>query len=673
MDNEKYGIELELITSKFNQQMQQTKNAFKSLENTQIDMSRSSNADILARKIKLAEQEAKRLESAYQEANNALQRQLNYLEEIAFKSNIMRNYSPQQRMQFIQEDARYKALLQNLDAVNARMENQKIKVDTLKNKYDELTKTQNKLSTNSTKSSLNLSNGLDRMTSKIKRFGLALLSVRSIYSLVSRASSAYLAQNTELSNRLQNAWVALGSLLAPIIERIVSLIEKAVKYIAIFIKALTGVDLLAKASAKSMGGAAKSAKALNKALAGFDELQNLDTDAGGGAGDIGASLGGLEDVKIDTKWADRIEKFGKWFKSNWDAVLAGFAGLVTFAKVLMPLIEAFGLKLGIIKALGIGLLIAGIVYSVSALIQYLKDPSWKNFGKIIQGIGVALLGLGVIIGGIPVIVAGAIVLIVGTIIKYWEQIKSFLQKGIDWLVDKTDWVGNNFGKFAEYVYKMFTSTMQLVLNVFDSVFKSIKGVFDGIITFLKGVFTGNWKQAWEGIKQIFGSVWNGMKDIVTSVMNYINTLLVNVGGKAGEILSSAFRAVVNGVMGAIERILNSPIRAINSLISAVNQLPNVRLSKLSTFSLPRLNTGTNYVPQDQLAMIHKGEAVIPKKFNSQEYFGNANEETNELLKELIERVGEIEINPYTTIKDVGKASLSYINNKTRQLGESVVV
>lgn len=79
------------------------------------------------------------------------------------------------------------------------------------------------------------------------------------------------------------------------------------------------------------------------------------------------------------------------------------------------------------------------------------------------------------------------------------------------------------------------------------------------------------------------------------------------------------------------------------------------------------------MPEDQVAMIHKGEAVVPKKFNSREYFGRGNEETNYKLDQLIEAVREIEINPYTTIRDVGKASLNYINNKSRQLGESVVV
>jgi len=87
--------------------------------------------------------------------------------------------------------------------------------------------------------------------------------------------------------------------------------------------------------------------------------------------------------------------------------------------------------------------------------------------------------------------------------------------------------------------------------------------------------------------------------------------------------------------------------------------------------VPKLAVGTNYVPEDQLAYIHEGEAVIPKKFNSQEYFGNGNEETNSLLQTLIEKVENIEINPYTTVRDVGQASIDYIRSKNRQYGRSV--
>ena len=51
---------------------------------------------------------------------------------------------------------------------------------------------------------------------------------------------------------------------------------------------------------------------------------------------------------------------------------------------------------------------------------------------------------------------------------------------------------------------------------------------------------------------------------------------------------------------------------------------------------------------------------------------NDNEETNRLLYEVIDAINNIEINPYTTVKDVGNASVQYIKDKSRQLGRSVI-
>jgi hypothetical protein len=64
-----------------------------------------------------------------------------------------------------------------------------------------------------------------------------------------------------------------------------------------------------------------------------------------------------------------------------------------------------------------------------------------------------------------------------------------------------------------------------------------------------------------------------------------------MGRTVGETVSGAFKSVVNGVLGAIENILNSPIRAINGLIGVINQVPGVNLNKLNTFNLPRLAVG----------------------------------------------------------------------------------
>ena len=64
-----------------------------------------------------------------------------------------------------------------------------------------------------------------------------------------------------------------------------------------------------------------------------------------------------------------------------------------------------------------------------------------------------------------------------------------------------------------------------------------------------------------------------------------------MGARVGEVVSGAFKGVVNGILGAVERILNVPIRAINGLIGVINAVPGVNLNRLSTFNLPRLKAG----------------------------------------------------------------------------------
>ena len=274
----------------------------------------------------------------------------------------------------------------------------------------------------------------------------------------------------------------------------------------------------------------------------------------------------------------------QWIIDNKDLILSVLSGIGT---------AILGWKLGLsgIKALGLGLMIGGIVYAIQNLIKYLKDPSWKNFGKILQGVGVAIMGLGLLIGNVPLIVAGAIVLILGTIIKYWDKIKSVFQGNIDWLKDKSDWVHQMFGDTIGAIYDFLVLFSQDALNIFDSLFTAIKGVFDGIIKFIKGVFTGNWRMAWEGIKQIFSSIWNGIVGIFTGVFNIIKNKVATVAKVTGDVIGKAFKAAVNGVLHNIEMILNVPIGAINTLIQTVNSLPGVNIGYLPKFSLPRLKSG----------------------------------------------------------------------------------
>ena len=62
-----------------------------------------------------------------------------------------------------------------------------------------------------------MSKGVDKITSKMKRFALSLFSIRSIWALVSKASSAYLAQDTELADKLQSVWARIAVQCLPLL------------------------------------------------------------------------------------------------------------------------------------------------------------------------------------------------------------------------------------------------------------------------------------------------------------------------------------------------------------------------------------------------------------------------------------------------------------------------
>ena len=444
-----------------------------------------------------------------------------------------------------------------------------------------------------------LKDGFNKMSTSVSssikhigRLALGIFSIASAYRLMSSASSTLGQYDEQYATNLEYIRYLIAQAIAPALQYVVNLASTLLSYLNYILNAWFGITLFSKNSAKnfmkaknSTGGISKNTGKIKKDLqtTSFDEMNVLsDTSDSGTSGGAG---GGAVVPSIDPSMLQgEIPDWLKWIVDNKDLILAIMAGIT--AGLL-----AWKLGLDGIKALGIGLLIAGIVYTIESLLDYLNDPSWENFGKVIQGIGVTIVGLGILIGSVPVAVAGAIVLIIGTIVKYWEQIKSFLQSGIDWLKGKSDWVHEMFGEVIGNIYDAWVEKLQLILNFFDNTFKNIKSIFDNIIGFIRNVFTGNWKGAWENIKNIFAAIWNQIKNIFVTIFSLIKNKVVTVAQTTGTIIAGAFKAVVNAVLRTIESVLNSPIRAINSLIGVINEVPGINLGTLSTFNLPRLKVG----------------------------------------------------------------------------------
>ena len=143
-----------------------------------------------------------------------------------------------------------------------------------------------------------------------------------------------------------------------------------------------------------------------------------------------------------------------------------------------------------------------------------------------------------------------------------------------------NWMIQTFGPLFAGV---FNSIINIVAPIIGNILDYINGlltVFKGIITFLTGVFTGNWKKAWEGVKQIFKGVFDSLASIVKIPLNLI------IG-------------CINTVIKAITSVINLCIRGINKLkINIPSWVPGLggksfgfNISQIQAYQIPKLAKG----------------------------------------------------------------------------------
>lgn len=151
----------------------------------------------------------------------------------------------------------------------------------------------------------------------------------------------------------------------------------------------------------------------------------------------------------------------------------------------------------------------------------------------------------------------------------------FIAPIVNWLVDT----------LGPVVQKTLSTVVETVGAVVGNIIDVVKGVITqlkGIVQFLTGIFTGNWRKAWEGIKNIFKGIWDSFVSLAKAPINLI------IG-------------VINKFTGAVEDALNWVIDGINSisidLPEAVADIVGFDsigfdLSNVNIPDIPYLATGT---------------------------------------------------------------------------------
>jgi hypothetical protein len=375
---------------------------------------------------------------------------------------------------------------------------------------------------------------VDKFKNKMSRLvGTAMVFslIRSGLSSLSKKFISLLKTNDQFSNNLNQIKANLMTAFAPIynaclpaINSLMNAISKVTGTLAVFISGLFGKTASqAKENAKALYDQADAQTAVNEAqenLASFDKLEvNSDDSSSSSSGTSqGDKIDFSGEIQVSQKLLDILNGIKDFVSNHGQECLSLLGGLVGG-------IGLFKLGLDGITSLGIGIMIVGIIGLIQSIIDYLQDPSWENFGKIISNIGLIILGLGVVIGSVPLMIAGALVLIVGLIVKYWDDIKAFFMKIIEWIQNHIEDIKRDWGLVGEFFASLVSNILEFFVHTFEDIFNSVKNVLDGIIELVSGVFTGDWEKAWNGVKKIFSGIFQTLFSIAKAPLNAIIALL----------------------------------------------------------------------------------------------------------------------------------------------------
>lgn len=121
--------------------------------------------------------------------------------------------------------------------------------------------------------------------------------------------------------------------------------------------------------------------------------------------------------------------------------------------------------------------------------------------------------------------------------------------------------------------------------------------------------------------------------------------------------------MANILIKGIEMIINGFLLPFNAVISGLNLIPGVYIPKLKVTipKIPKLATGTNFIPKEGLYHLHQGEAVVPKKYNPEADNRNANNNSN---SEIINFTNELKVNGRVFAREI----IQDLNNEAKRLG-----
>lgn len=184
---------------------------------------------------------------------------------------------------------------------------------------------------------------------------------------------------------------------------------------------------------------------------------------------------------------------------------------------------------------------------------------------------------------------------------------------------------------------------------------------------------------WRVVSDFFEEIWSGIKSGVKNAAEWVvdkfdalMSFFSNLPGKVAQAakgmwdgIKDSFRGMLNKIIGwwnDFDVSLTVPTNALTKFMGLAGKGFTLR-----TPNIPMLAEGTNNVPQDMFAMLHEGEAVVPKKYNNnQGCTGESRQETN--YNAPLVQVANMTVRDDKDVRDISSELYNLQRNADRQRG-----